>query len=196
MRKSSKPSTLILIALSLFMTVVCVLSFVGAVSWINKPFPGFLMYRPPFVGSMSLKEWPGRQAGLKFLERVVKVDGQRVREGQDVVDWVRQKQKGTPIRYVLESKTGIREVTVPVDIFGFRDFSLTFFFTFLGGLILCILGVIVVLLKPNMASSWVFLSFCFTLGGYMITSFGSLSSYYVDPFHYLYKPIPGLFQSI
>jgi sigma-B regulation protein RsbU (phosphoserine phosphatase) len=140
---------------------------------------------------MSLREWPGRQAGLKFLERVLTADGQPVKEGKDVVELARKKKVGTPVQYVLESKGKTRQITVPVTLFGIKDFTLTFFFTFLGGFILCILGVIVVLLKPNISSSWVFLGFCFSLGGYMITSFEGLSTYYVVPFHYLFLCLMG-----
>ena len=66
-----------------------------------------------------------------------------------------------------------------------RDFLATFFTTFICGLILCILGIIVFYLKPNMKSSWVFLGLCLSLGGYMATGFEIMNSYLLVRFHYV-----------
>ena len=68
---------------------------------------------------------------------------------------------GTPIHYVVEAKGQTREVTLPVTRFGLDDFLLVFFVTFLGGLILIVLAVIVQVLKPNTSSSWAFFLLCF-----------------------------------
>ena len=75
---------LVLIGLTAIMGMISIFSLVKAVSWINKPFAGFLVYEPPYVGSISLREWPGRQAGLQYLERVVSVDGKPVSNPFDV----------------------------------------------------------------------------------------------------------------
>jgi len=175
----------ILIVLSAFMGIVCIISFARAIRLINHSFPGFLVYHGAYVGSISVRDWPGRQAGLEYLERIAAVDGQPVQRGRDVMEAARQRTPGTPVKYVVESNGKRREVTIPVANFGLRDFFLAFFCTTTGGLILCVLGVIVVLLKPNIAPSWVFLALCFSLGGYMMTSFEILSTYSTVPFHYL-----------
>ncbi len=78
------------------MVAVSVISFVNALSWVNKPFGGFLIYHPPYVGSMSIGDWPGRQAGLKFHEQVVSIDGEPIIQGRDVVSKVEKKEPGTP----------------------------------------------------------------------------------------------------
>jgi len=174
---------LVLIGFSLFMFVVCLISFAKAISWINKPFAGFLIYHPPYVGSISVIDWPGKQADLKFLERIVSIDGRPVEKGQDVVDRVRELRPGTPVHYKVESKGHIRDVIIPTTIFDIKDFFLAFFVTFLGGVILFCLGVIVVLFKPTALTSWIFFCMCFTLGSYMITAFEVLSTYQLVRFH-------------
>jgi len=163
-----------------FMVSICVISFVCAVSWVNKPFAGFLTYQEPLVGTINNRAWPGPKAGLKFLERIVAVDGQPVRSGQDLIDAAGRKKPGTAVQYVVESGGKVREVSVPVTIFSFKDFFLIFFITFLGGVILFALGVIVYVLKPTMHSSWVFFFVCISIGGYMVTSPDTQTTYLLN----------------
>jgi sigma-B regulation protein RsbU (phosphoserine phosphatase) len=171
------------VLIALIVVAMCTISMVAALSRVDKPFPGFLIYSWPNVGSLSLKEWPGRQAGLEFLDRIVAVDGQPVRNGRDVQDVIKHKTPGALVNYVVELEGKTREITLPVSIFGKKDFVLIFLIAFLCGLILCTLGIIVVSLKPNISSSWVFLVLCLSLGGYMITSFDIMTSYHLSRFH-------------
>ena len=166
------------------MLAICTISFIAALSWINKPFAGFLVYHCPYVGSMSIQDWPGAQAGLKFLDRVLSVDGDPIHEGQEVIAKVETKKPGTLVLFAFGTKEGIREVSLPVSVFSFRDFCFTFLINLLGGLAVFCLGAIVYTLKPRVATSWVFFLFCFSLSLYMITSFESLSTCFLVPFHY------------
>jgi serine phosphatase RsbU (regulator of sigma subunit) len=180
-----KLPTFIFIALTILMAVISIISFVGALSWLNKPFPGFVVYEPPLVGSMSVRDWPGKSAGLKMMDRIVSVDGRAVQRGRDVINAVHDKQPGTLVHYVFKTSFGTREISLPVIRFGLRDFSLVFFTTFIGGIIVFTLGIIVYLLKANTPTSWVFLVMCFGLGGYMVTAFDVQSSYFLFHFHYV-----------
>ena len=166
--------------LSGLMAVICVVSFVSAVSWINKPFAGFLTYKELLVGSIANREWPGTKAGLKFLDKIVAVDGQPVSDGQDLIDAAAQRKPGDLIHYTVESGGKTHQVSVPVTIFSTKDFLLIFFITFLGGVILFALGVIVFVLKPNMHSSWVFFYVCLSIGAYMVSSPDSQTGYLLN----------------
>ena len=178
-------STLLFYALIAVMALVSIVTFVSAWSWLNRPFVGFLVYYPPYVGSLGLKEWSGTEAGLKYLDRIVSVDGRPVQTGQDVVDAVSEKKPGTPVRYTVESGGKIREIVVPVVLFGLWDFVQIFLTPFLCGLALCALGVIVVFLKADILTSWVFLVFAFSLGAYLITPFEIMTGYHLVRMHYL-----------
>jgi adenylate cyclase len=105
-------------------------------------------------------------------------------QGQDVVSKVEKKKPGTLVHYVIKSKGTTREVTLPVTLFGIRDFFMTFFINLLGGLVVFCLGCIVYVLKPRVSTSWVFFLFSFFLGLYMITSFEILSTYFFIHLHY------------
>ena len=171
--------------LSGFMALVIVSSVVAALSWINRPFPGFLVYDFPFVGSMSMEEWPARRAGLKFLERVVSVNGQAVWKGKEVYQIVSEKSPGTLFRYGFGSGTEHRELTIPSTPFTGWDFLMVFFLTFIGGVAVFCLGFVVYFLKPRVKTSWVFFLLCLFLSLYMITSFEIQSTYLFTHFHYL-----------
>ncbi len=166
------------------MGVVSVICFISALSWLNKPFAGFLMYDPPYVDSLGIRDWPGKMAGLKYLDCILSIDGQDVLQGQDLVRTVREMVPGTPVRYRVESKKEIREVTVPVTIFGLWDFLLVFLITYSCGVLLYALGVIAYLLKPNIRSSWVFLGLCLSLGTYVVSAYEIESTYYLVRLHY------------
>ncbi len=167
------------------MAVVIVVSFINALFWINKPFPGFLIYDFPNAGSMNMKDWSGRNAGVKFLERLVTVDGQDVWSGEEVVEMVRRKPPGDTVRYVFEGKEDLHTIDLPVGMFSARDFFMVFFLTYLGGVVVFGLGFVVFLLKPNVTNSWVFFMLAFFLGLYMITAFEIQSTYMFVEFHYL-----------
>ena len=167
------------------MALILVVSFINALSLLNKPFAGFVVYYSPYVGSLGLKEWPGTRAGLKYLDRIVSADGRPVQTGQDVVGAASEKKPGTIVRYTVESGGKVHEIAVPVVLFGIWDFVQTFLTTFLCGLALCILGFIVVLLKANISTSWVFLAFAFSLGGYLSTGFDIMTGYHLVRVHYL-----------
>jgi sigma-B regulation protein RsbU (phosphoserine phosphatase) len=189
MKNHYRLSSILFYGLTLIMLVVAVTSFIGALSWLNKPFPGFLIYKPPYVASLGSRDWPGPKAGIRFMDRIVTVDGQTVARGRDVVNIVRDKKPGTPVQYIIESKGEIREISVPVTIFGFKDFILVFLAAFLCGLAIYVLGVIVYVLKPNIKTSWVFFLLCLPLGTYLVTSLEIQSTYYLVYFHYLCIPL-------
>ena len=185
MKKCSQMASLLFYVLVGIMVAISATSFVAALLWLNKPFPGFLLYEEAYVGSFKSSEWSGIKAGLKFYERIAAVDGKPVLEGQDVVDTVRQKAPGTPVRYLVKSKEGTREVVVPVEVFTVKDFFLVFFVVFLGGSIIYAFGITVYLLKPNMRVSWVFLLESLWLGTYMVSGLDTQSSHILVRFHYL-----------
>jgi len=76
-------------------------------------------------------------------------------------------------------------VDVPVALFDLKDFIVVFSPTFVIGITIYILGIIVYLLKPNTRTSWVFLVLCFGLGIYGITGFEIQSTYRTVRLHYL-----------
>lgn len=186
-----RTSSILFYGITSLMVAVCLISFIHAISWINKPFPGFLIYQFPRVGSMSRGDWPGVKAGLKVLDKITAVNEQPVREGKNLVDIAKEKAPGTLIHYTVESEGRIRNVAIPTSIFTFYDFLMIFLMPFLGGFGLFFLGFIVYILKPDVPTSWVFYLFCLSMSIYMVTGFEIQSTYLFVHLHYLLIPLGG-----
>ena len=121
---------LVFYGISALMLVISVVSLAGAISWIGKPFPGFLVYDQPYVASLGNRDWPGPKAEIKYLDRIVAVDDQPVVKGREVVAIAKSKKPGAPIHYLVETEGETREVNIPTPVFNMRDFLLVFLISF------------------------------------------------------------------
>jgi serine phosphatase RsbU (regulator of sigma subunit) len=165
--------------------------FMNALSWVGRPFQGFLIYELPYAGSLGNRNWSGPQAGIKLMDKIVAVNGRRVQKGQEVTDLARMLVPGTPVHYTVESGGEVRQVTVPVESFTSMDFIFVFFLPFLCSLLLLAIGTIVCLLKPGASSSWVFFFFCLIVCVYIMTGFEMQSTYLFVFLHYFFIPFQG-----
>jgi hypothetical protein len=188
MKNKEKVSWYIFYGLSAVMVVTTLVTLTLATSWINKPFAGFLIYKFPYVGSFGIPSWPGYEAGLRFLDRIVAVDGHRIESGAEVVDLIRAKQPGTMVSYLAQSWGLTLQPSVSVTLFSLYDFLLVFLFPLFCGAVIFTLGLIVFILKPHTKTSWVFFVFCFSLAFYVTTGFEMQSTYYLVQIHYLMVP--------
>jgi len=186
-----KRSSVIFYGLSAFAVALSIISFLKALSCINQPFPGFLVYKVPHVGSMSSPDWPGIKAGLKLMDKIVTADGQPIRKSKDLMAIISQKPPGTLVHYAVETEGQTNKMAIPSSIFSPYDFFMVFFMPFLGGFALFILGFIVYVIKPDVHTSWVFFFFCLIMGIYMVTGFEIQSTYFLVPIHYFAVPLGG-----
>ncbi|RLC01289.1 MAG: hypothetical protein DRH90_16535 [Deltaproteobacteria bacterium] len=177
-------ATIFFFMLTGFMLLICIVTWISALSWFNRPFAGFLVYKDTFVSASGQRDWPGPHAGIKFRERILAVDSQPITEGADLVNTLRKKSVGSEATYRVESQGQIREVVVPVALFDISDFLNVFLVPFLVGFILYIMGFIVYFLKPNTPTSWTFLVLCFTLGTMILAGLENQTSYFLVPFFY------------
>jgi len=184
MKNLHRISTIVVILLALVAGGVSIYCAIKAVQWVNRPFAGFMVYHPAYVGSYSYRDWPGKEAGLKYLERIHAVDDRPVQFGEDILAIVDRHAPGETLSYTIESAAGIRDVAVAVDVFDWKDFFMVFSINFVVGLAICVLGFVVYFLKPGTRTSWVFLVLCFSVGSYGTTGFEIHSSYSLIRFHY------------
>ena len=191
MDKSKKLSSILAIGIGFVVVIVSFFCFLSALSWIGKPFPGFLMYKFPYVGSMGSTDWSGIKSGLKVMDRIISLNGVPIRQGEDLLETIEKSDLNNLFLYKVESKGKTRSITVPPERFRQIDFFMVFFLPFLGGLLVFTIGLIVFLLKPNTASSWVFFFFCLVVGLYMATGFEMQSTYRFVILHYFLIPFQG-----
>jgi serine phosphatase RsbU (regulator of sigma subunit) len=175
--------------LCVVMLFICIVSFISAYSWLNKTFPGFYVYNFGRVGSMGSTDWPGAQSGLKFMDRIIRVNDEPVREGSEIVERARTMAPGTPIKYAVESKGNLHTVFVPTIKFQLKDFFVVFLVPFVGGGLIFCLGCIVYILKPDVYSNWIFFFFCLFLGIYIVTSIEMQSTYMFSYLNYFAIPL-------
>ena len=171
------------------MLAIGITSLVCALSWINKPYAGFLMFTFPRVGSMSETDWYGSKAGLRNNDQVLEINGKAIFRGKEVVEKARSLPIGSPVHYMVKTVKGTTLVEVRTDIFTVKKFLMVFMIPYVGGMILYVLGYIAFILKPYIRSSWVFFILCFTMGSYMVTGFEIQSTYIFIYFHYFITPI-------
>jgi len=108
--------------------------------WIDKPFPGFFLYRNLTLSPDFLPSWSGRQTGLRFMDRVVAVDSKQVSRPGEIYELVRSHSPGKPFRYTVERGGSRLTLTIPSMKFSFQDWLLTYGIYLLIGLSFLAIG--------------------------------------------------------
>lgn len=106
--------------------LVITATLISSYRWINRPFPGFLLYRNLVVGPDFLPQWSGTRGGINFLDRIVAVDGTPIRAPAEAYDLVRRSPPGSPFQYTVERKDQRLQITIPSINFSFHDWLLSF----------------------------------------------------------------------
>ena len=192
MGKNEKLSSLLAIGIGFVVLLIAFFCFLSALSWIGKPFPGFLMYKFPYVGSMGSTDWSGIKGGLKVMDRIISVNGVPIRQPGRMY-WKSSKNPTRMISFSTRWNQRARPGTSLFhrNIFGRLTFSWSSFFPSWGVFSVFAIGLIVFLLKPGIASSWVFFLFTLVVGLYMATGFEMQSTYRFVALHYFLIPFQG-----
>jgi len=102
--------------------------------WINRPFPGFFLYGNLAVGPDFLPHWSGSREGLRFLDRIVAVEGEALIHPRALYDLVRRAPPATPFHYRIERAGKQFEIEIPSMQLSFHDWLLTFGIYLLAGI--------------------------------------------------------------
>ncbi|MBI3060654.1 MAG: hypothetical protein HYY83_01535, partial [Deltaproteobacteria bacterium] len=106
---------------------------VSSSQWIQQPFPGFFLYGNLTVAPDFLPDWSGNREGIRFLDRVVAVNGQKITDSKTLYDLVRQSPLRSPFRYIVERGGQELELTIPSGRFSFHDWLLSYGIYLLAG---------------------------------------------------------------
>ncbi len=172
-------------------TTICV---VQALTWANKPFPGFLYNERVAVAPVGQYHWTGTQAGLKYPDKILKADGKPIGSIKDLEHTVKDAGTGEPIVYTVERGDQVFTATVATMRFGWTDLLMTFGTMFLEGIAYMLIGVIVFVMKPNLRVSWIFLTVCLLMSLWSITIFDMQATHFGFIRFYLMATalIPGI----
>lgn len=138
---------------------------------INKPFPGFLVFENNLVVLMGLADWEGLKSGIKPRDVVVAVNGENVKNSDELYDIVSRAEPGTPLTYTIFRGNQRLEKTVLVSIFSLRDYLICYFLMFGIGFFVLFMGIFVFYVHPNSPASLSFL----TVG--LVTSLTTTSTF-------------------
>ncbi|HSE83290.1 MAG TPA: ATP-binding protein [Thermodesulfobacteriota bacterium] len=167
----------IVFVLILFFVAVSLNSLIRAIGWINRPFPGFLLYENSLVAEVSLSSWSGYRSGLiKYYDKVITIDGNTLPPHQ-IYSVVSDKPIGTLINYTVSRNDKIINLSIPNMRFGLGDFFLIFGVVYFVGLVIFVTGVLVYLSKPELTSSKFFFTFCLSMSIWFISIFDAQSTY-------------------
>lgn len=108
-------------------------TLVSSFRWVDRPFPGFFLYGNLAVAPDFLPEWSGHRGGIRFLDRVVAVQGEAITRSRALYDIVRSAPVGSPFRYVVERGGTQFEMTIPSMRFSFHDWLLSYGIYLLAG---------------------------------------------------------------
>jgi signal transduction histidine kinase len=115
--------------------------FLVSSRWINQPFPGFFVYENLTVGAYSLPGWSGAAAGLRSLDRIVRMDNLPIATRNQFYEQVKRAPVGAPARYQLVRDGREIALTIATARFSLRDWLLSFGVYSVIGLAFLVIGV-------------------------------------------------------
>jgi signal transduction histidine kinase len=129
---------LVVVAIVAFLSVTGAL--VSSLRWVDRSFPGFFVYGNLTVAPYFLPQWSGSRGGLKFLDRIISVQGRPLLRPEKLYDIVRDSPPGTEFQYTVEKGGEVFQLTIPSMKFTFQDWLLSFGTYLLAGLGFLVIG--------------------------------------------------------
>ncbi len=150
--------------------VVVLLCAFNSIRWINRPFPGFLLWENLFVPAVGDTDWPSYVSDVPFQSRLIAVDGEPVHAAYQVYRHARKVPVGTNIRYTFALPDGSTvNRTVPTMRFTPPEYLWTLGSYILIGALLTLLGFAVYLIRPDAPAARAMLVAGVSWGIYLVT---------------------------
>lgn len=113
-----------------------------ALSWSQRPFPGFVVEHTLVVADLAGPDWPGAAAGLGHPFRITHLDGQPVADSAAFQQALAGRAIGETlaVRAVLPDGSGALEATLPLGAFPARDLVRLFWIPYAVGLAYLAIG--------------------------------------------------------
>lgn len=160
--------------------VVALVTFQLALSWIDRPFPGFTLEQNMSTGALTVETWPIHKAQLPPYSRLLAVDGRAVATPQEVLAHVRAVPSGSPVRYTFELPGGgVKEAAWPTPRFGWHDFTVMFLIWWISAIAHLGIGAWVLWMRPESEAARVHWWYCQAFAAFFLINFEGSSTYTV-----------------
>lgn len=116
----------LLAAVGLLAFLIATWTLISSFQWIGRSFPGFILYGNLTVAPDFLPQWSGTKEGLKFLDRVVAVQGEPIPHPSALYASVQNYPPGAPFVYTVERGAEALQLTIPSMRFSFHEWLLSF----------------------------------------------------------------------
>ncbi|MBI5507087.1 MAG: GAF domain-containing protein [Deltaproteobacteria bacterium] len=158
------------------LVIVSVCGF-NSVRSIGHPFPGFFVWENLFVPAVGSSSWPGVKSGLLYHSWLLSADGLALANAGDLSRVLADKKPGDVVVYEAEH-AGVRyAVSVPVSVFGLREYVESTGIYLIDAVALMVLAVVILYLKPSGADANALFVFATALGLYLATSIDLFGPY-------------------
>lgn len=164
---------------------LAVLSFFLAVQWIGRPFPGFLVYDNLAVSPFYLEGWSGREAGLRFLDRVVRVNERTVSTASELDSAIVGAPR-EPARMQVQRAKERKQVSLPVAEFTMRDWILIYGFYLVISVVFLGMGLWPVLARARGSPVFLFFSMCLSIFVWFVSAFDFSTTHFLPPLVYVF----------
>jgi hypothetical protein len=134
-----------------------------ALSWANRPFPGFLMDHTLVVTDQNGSGWTGREAGIGFGQRVTRIAGSGVANDSEYFDAVNGMVAGETVAISTRTQDGIERFfpSVMLTRFSSADLFRLFWMPFLMGLLYLGIGAWIYVARGSTPPGRALAFFCF-----------------------------------
>lgn len=168
-------------ALAIGLLLFTVLSLVISLPEIGRPFAGFKVYPGMATAWQMPMDWTGPRAGLRPMDRILKVDGQPVEISESLVRHVAAEPAATLHSYEIErwAPDGQRSrfiLTIPSQTFTWADWGVSFFARWVAGLCYLLIGFWVIAFKARDRAAQAHAGLCFTLGMLQMGSYDATTT--------------------
>ncbi len=168
-----------------FFLLLIVLSFVfsinalvQAIKWVDRPFPGFLLYNPVVVSDVSLPHWVQHWGlDLYSYDKIIEVNGEKISKANEIFEIVASKPIGTYFNYLIFREGKLITLKIPSMRFSVNDLVQVFGIEFAVGLIFLLIGTTVYFLKPYLIASKAFLLTCISICIWFVEDFDYQTTY-------------------
>src|ERR1700752_4456054 len=93
-------ASVIIIPLIVFAMAIGTVSFINAIEWLGRPFPGFFYYKNLVVSIYQRSAWMGWDAGPRAFDRITEIDGVKVKTADEFREVFDSKNK-TALTYTV-----------------------------------------------------------------------------------------------